>query len=71
MIAIIDYGVGNLFSLRSSFNAIGADAVFTNDEKIIKNEDRLILTGFGAFEDAAKKLNSSGLGATVTEQVKE
>ncbi len=70
MIAIVDYGVGNLFSLRSSFKAIGADAVFTSDEKLIRNADRIILPGVGAFEDAAKKLNNTGLGELVVSEVK-
>ena len=71
MIAIVDYGVGNLFSLRSSFKAIGADAVFTSDEKIIKSADKILLPGVGAFEDAAKKLRDTGLGEVVVSQVKE
>lgn len=70
MIAIVDYGVGNLFSLRSSFKAIGADAVFTSDEKIIKNADRILLPGVGAFEDAAAKLSNTGLGELVVSEVK-
>lgn len=70
MIAIVDYGVGNLFSLRSSFNAIGADAVFTSDEKVIKSADRILLPGVGAFEDAAAKLKNTGLGEVVIEEVK-
>ena len=53
MIAIIDYGVGNLFSLRSSFAAIGEEAVVTSDAAVISRADRLILPGVGAFEDAA------------------
>ncbi len=71
MIAIVDYGVGNLFSLRSSFKAIGADAVFTSDEKIIKGADKILLPGVGAFEDAAKKLRDTGLSEVVISQVKE
>ncbi len=71
MIAIVDYGVGNLFSLRSSFKAIGADAVFTSDEKVIKSADKILLPGVGAFEDAAKKLKETGLGELVVSQVKE
>ncbi len=70
MIAIVDYGVGNLFSLRSSFKAIGADAVFTSEEKVIRDADRIILPGVGAFEDAAKKLNNTGLGEIVVSEVK-
>ncbi len=70
MIAIVDYGVGNLFSLRSSFKAIGADAVFTSDEKIIRSAERIILPGVGAFEDAANKLKNTGLGEVVVSEVK-
>ena len=51
MIAIIDYGVGNLFSLKSSFAAIGIEAVVTNDKDIIEKADKVILPGVGAFED--------------------
>ena len=61
MIAIIDYGVGNLFSLRSSFAAIGQEAAVTRDIGEIRRADRLILPGVGAFEDAAKKLRASGM----------
>ncbi len=70
MIAIVDYGVGNLFSLRSSFKAIGADAVFTSDEKIIRNAEKILLPGVGAFEDAADKLRNTGLGEVVVSEVK-
>lgn len=65
MIAIIDYGVGNLFSLRSSLNKIGADAVVTADPAVIAQADKLILPGVGAFADAAKKLRDSGLDAVI------
>lgn len=71
MLAIIDYGVGNLFSLVSSLKAIGVDAVITSDTAEILNADRLILPGVGAFGDASKKLADSGLGATVKEAVKK
>ena len=71
MIAIIDYGVGNLFSLTSSFAAIGAEAVATSDPDIIRAADRLILPGVGAFADAAKKLYESGMAALVTEEAKK
>ena len=56
MIALIDYGVGNLFSLQSSFGMIGARAVVTGDPSVIRSADRIILPGVGAFEDAARKL---------------
>ena len=65
MIAIIDYGVGNLFSLASSFAAIGAEAVVTSDPAVIRAADRLILPGVGAFEDAARKLRESGMAEVV------
>ena len=70
MIAIIDYGVGNLFSLSSSFKALGADTVVTGDIEIIKKADKLILPGVGAFGDAAKKLCDSGLDRVVIEESK-
>ena len=56
MIAIIDYGVGNLFSLRSSFAAIGQEAVVTGDAAKIADAERVILPGVGAFADAYEKL---------------
>lgn len=65
MIAIIDYGVGNLFSLKSSFAAIGSEAVVTSDPAVIEAADRLILPGVGAFEDAAKKLHATGMADVV------
>ena len=68
MIAIVDYGVGNLFSLKSSLGAIGAEVVVTADEGVIRRADKLILPGVGAFEDAAKLLEKTGLGQVVVEQ---
>ena len=65
MVAIIDYGVGNLFSLQSSFAAIGEDAAVTADPDAIHAADRVILPGVGAFEDAARKLRESGLDSVV------
>lgn len=70
MVAIIDYGVGNLFSLVSSFKAIGVEAVITSEPEVIKKADKLILPGVGAFEDAALKLKESGLGDLVCELAK-
>ena len=61
MIAIIDYGVGNLFSLSSSFRKIGADIVVTSDPEVIASADKLVLPGVGAFADAIEKLRSTGL----------
>ena len=68
MIAIIDYGVGNLFSLKCSFESIGADICVTSDPSVIAKADRIILPGVGAFEDAAKKLRDSGLDKVIKEQ---
>jgi len=65
MVAIVDYGVGNLFSLQSSFAAIGAEVVVTADKAVLEAADCIILPGVGAFEDAAQKLRSSGLDQTL------
>ncbi len=70
MVAILDYGVGNLFSLQSSFLAIGVDAVVTSDEEALKKADRIILPGVGAFEDAAAKLRTAGLDAVLKNEAK-
>ncbi len=68
MIAIIDYGVGNLFSLCSSLARIGAEAVVTADPEVIRRAHKLILPGVGAFADAAQKLRQTGLDVLVKEQ---
>ena len=68
MIAIIDYGVGNLFSLKCSFESIGADICVTSDPAVIAKAERIILPGVGAFEDAAKKLRDSGLDKVIKEE---
>ncbi len=68
MIGIIDYGVGNLFSLGSSLKKIGAQSVVTGDEKIISGCDKLILPGVGAFGDAARKLRERGLDKIIIDQ---
>lgn len=65
MVAIVDYGVGNLFSLECSLNAIGAEVVVTADPEILKKADQVLLPGVGAFEDAAKKLRSTGLDKVI------
>ncbi len=65
MVAIVDYGVGNLFSLRSSLSAIGAEVIVTSDIDELKNSDQIILPGVGAFEDAAKKLRDTGLDKVI------
>ena len=68
MIAIIDYGVGNLFSLCSSLKSIGAEAVVTPDPAVIHAADRVILPGVGAFADAAEKLRATGLDQVLLEE---
>lgn len=70
MIAIIDYGVGNLFSLQCSLDAIGAETVVTKDEEKIRRAEKIILPGVGAFEDAIGKLRASGLADVVKDEVK-
>ena len=70
MIAIVDYGVGNIFSLYSSFKYIGAEVVLTSNPDEIKKADKIILPGVGAFADAAKKLRESGLADVVVEEAK-
>jgi len=70
MIAIIDYGVGNLFSLKSSLASIGAEAVVTSDPEVIRSADRILLPGVGAFEDAAQKLRDCGLDKVVIQEAK-
>ena len=68
MIGIIDYGVGNLFSLRSSFGAIGQSVIVSGERSVLDKADKLILPGVGAFEDAAAKLRNSGLDRLVLEK---
>lgn len=70
MIAIVDYGVGNIFSLCSSFARIGADVKLTGDPAEIRAADKLILPGVGAFGDAADKLRESGLGDVVVDEAR-
>ena len=71
MIAILDYGVGNLFSLRSSLQQLGLQAVVTADADVIRAADRLILPGVGAFGDAMAKLTATGLVPVLKEQAEE
>lgn len=70
MIAIIDYGVGNLFSLESSFRYIGQDTRVTSEKSVIEAADKIILPGVGAFGDAADKLEKSGLGGVILSEAK-
>ena len=61
MITIVDYGVGNLFSLKSSFGFAGAEAQVTGDADTLLHAEKIVLPGVGAFEDAARKLRELGL----------
>ena len=70
MTAILDYGIGNLFSLCSSLEKIGEEAVITADAETVRRADRIILPGVGAFRDAIAKLNASGLVPVLKEEVK-
>lgn len=71
MVAIIDYGVGNLFSLKSSFDRVGVSAIVTSDKAEIEKADRIILPGVGAFCDAREKLKKSGLDVVIKAEAKK
>lgn len=68
MTAVVDYGIGNLFSLKSSFASIGEKAVVTSDAHVIGEADRIILPGVGAFGDAAEKLRHGGLDKIIVNE---
>jgi len=68
MIAVVDYGVGNLFSLASSLRAVGADILVTGDADEIRKAERIVLPGVGAFADAAAKLSANGLDLVIKEE---
>lgn len=68
MIAIVDYGVGNLFSLTASLRYLGADVKITGEKDEIEKSDRIILPGVGAFDDAVKKLKKAGLSELIKQQ---
>ncbi len=71
MLAIVDYGVGNLFSLCSSFDFIGEKCVVSGDPEVIRSAERIILPGVGAFADAAEKLRACGLDQVILEEVEK
>jgi len=71
MVGIIDYGVGNLFSLRSSFEAIGTSVVVSSDPEELRKADHILLPGVGAFEDAVQKLRTTHMDEMVFEAVRE
>ena len=68
MVAIVDYGVGNLFSLKSSFARVGAEVTVTGDPAVLHAADRIVLPGVGAFGDAAAKLRATGLDKTIIDR---
>lgn len=68
MIAVIDYGVGNMFSLCRSLEKVGADSIVTSDFEQIKRADKLILPGVGAFGDAAKLIRQNGLDKLIIDE---
>ena len=70
MVGIIDYGVGNLFSLQSSLTAIGQKVVVSSEPEVLRKADHILLPGVGAFEDAVQKLRASSLDQMVCEAVK-
>ena len=65
MIAVVDYGVGNLFSLRSSLERVGAEVCVTGEAETLRRAEKIILPGVGAFRDAAEKLRATGLDQVV------
>ncbi len=68
MIAIVDYGVGNLFSLKSSLGVIGAEVQVTGNAEVLRNSEKILLPGVGAFEDAIEKLRKTGLDKVILEE---
>ena len=71
MVAIVDYGVGNLFSLTCSLAAIGADVTVTADPAVLAAADQILLPGVGAFGDAAEKLRIGGLDQVLIQLAKQ
>ena len=71
MIVIIDYGVGNLYSLTQSFKAIGAEVIVSGEEAVIRNADKIVLPGVGEFEDAVNKLRATGLDKVIIEEAQK
>lgn len=69
MIAIMDYGVGNLFSVEKAFLYLGTDAKITNDAEVLRRADKIVLPGVGAFGDCMKNLQASGMIPVLKEQV--
>lgn len=71
MLTIVDYGVGNLASMRNMLKKVGVDAIVSSDEKVILDAEKLILPGVGAFDTCAEKLQQSGLVGAINRKVLE
>ena len=71
MIAIVDYGVGNLFSVEKAFLKFSPDVVLTSDAKVIEKADKIVLPGVGAFGDCMKNFEQSGLKNSVLEAIEQ
>lgn len=69
MIALIDYGVGNLYSVEKALSFVGGEVVVTNDAADLKRADKLVLPGVGAFGDCMRNLEATGLIPTIIEQI--
>src|SRR5262249_31193296 len=70
MIAIVDYGIGNLRSVQKAFETVGASADLVSDDKSIRNADKVVLPGVGAFKDCVNALHASGLTQSVIDHIK-
>lgn len=68
MIAVVDYGVGNMFSIRSSFARVGENVLITSDKRELEKAEKILLPGVGAFKDAIGKLRDTGLDQLLIEQ---
>lgn len=71
MIAIIDYGAGNLFSVKNALDFLGLENKITNTADDLRSADKLILPGVGAFPDAMKMLGETGLVGVIKEEVQK
>ena len=70
MIAVIDYGVGNLFSVEKALSAVGADVEVTRDAACLRRAEKILLPGVGAFGDCMKNLEATGLVPVLLEEIR-
>lgn len=68
MIAVIDYGAGNIFSVKNALDHLGLENALVSDEKSVRDADAIILPGVGAFPAAMRKLEATGLVDTIKEE---